>query len=724
MRKKLGMLFMSILMTVQLVLPAVGAYADPVVIGDDETAVADASNVNDEEAVAQANADEQEGPLADPAEAAAYLLANAQDNLIHQVPTDEHDTSFPEKYDLRDLGVVTPVKFQNPWGTCWGFSAIAACETSILSAMGKTYEETGLDLSEHHLTYFSRTYLQDGSSQDGEGIHMIDAEKTLNTGGNMFTASSVFSSGIGPVSEAVIPYRGKESKTDHVAFMNFNYSADDDWTISSDYEFLRAYDLSESNILPETAVYETGDWDEDDEDEREAHYLGYDASAVDAWKSEIMKGNAISVAFCADTYMPGQTTGGVAMYLNTEDNKWTHYTFDGGVANHAVTIVGWDDTIPASDFLDHTDDEYGDGLAHQPEGDGAWIVKNSWGASTEIFPNMFIWGIDDDEGQATGYFYISYYDRSITLAETFNFDLSTDVSVAEMVDQYDFMQTSSAEGWADENGLQMANVFTAEADGDINYVSCQTDVQNMSTTYQVYLLNDDAMDPDDGTLAATVSEDYAYAGYHKAKLPTPVHVEKGQRYSVVVTSCFTSGDKVYYDFSTATGENEAAVTEYNRKIRYRNRSEAEEDYIDQLKVCYSKAVVNPGESYVYMNALGQWGDFSAIIPYLQQDEEYKDYDFDNFPIKAYLSYSNEDEAIAAAESKVPEDLNFADAASPIYFRFILFILLGVVVLIVLIVLIIKGIIKKHKRKKYIKELEQKVPQLEAEIASLRSRLSD
>ena len=34
--------------------------------------------------------------------------------------------ALPSSYDLRDKGVVTPVKRQNPWGTCWGFAAIAA----------------------------------------------------------------------------------------------------------------------------------------------------------------------------------------------------------------------------------------------------------------------------------------------------------------------------------------------------------------------------------------------------------------------------------------------------------------------------------------------------------------------------------------------------------------------------------------------------------------------
>ena len=43
------------------------------------------------------------------------------------------EAAFPAKFDLRDKGVVTPVKFQNPWGACWSFGGIAAAEISILS---------------------------------------------------------------------------------------------------------------------------------------------------------------------------------------------------------------------------------------------------------------------------------------------------------------------------------------------------------------------------------------------------------------------------------------------------------------------------------------------------------------------------------------------------------------------------------------------------------------
>ena len=57
-----------------------------------------------------------------------------------------------DSVDLREQGLVTSVKNQSPWNTCWAFSAIAASESSILSATkAQGTMPSSLDLSELQL---------------------------------------------------------------------------------------------------------------------------------------------------------------------------------------------------------------------------------------------------------------------------------------------------------------------------------------------------------------------------------------------------------------------------------------------------------------------------------------------------------------------------------------------------------------------------------------------
>ena len=101
-------------------------------------------------------------------------------------------------------------------------------------------------------------------------------------------------------------------------------------------------------------------------------YLGRSSfTDNDAIKKAILDYGAVVTGMFYDNY-----------YLSSNG---AYYYAGSTYANHAVTIVGWDDNYSRENFLSN------------PRGDGAWIIKNSWGET---------WG---DEG----YFYASYYDGVI-----------------------------------------------------------------------------------------------------------------------------------------------------------------------------------------------------------------------------------------------------------------------------------------------------------------------
>ncbi len=549
----------------------------------------------------------------------------------------------------------------------------------------------------------------------------------LNTGNEMFAATSVFSTGIGVVNESAIPYRGKKSKTDAVLVLNFSYSEDDDWTLPEEYKFLQSYELVNSDMLPSPAVYEEVDSESmaddedknDEDDEADKKYIGYDQSATDKMKKALMEGKAISVAYAADQYDPSQLgTDTPPLYLNVEDNKWTQYTYDEDAeVTHAVTIVGWDDTIKKEDFLDHSEEDWNDtGDPYQPEGDGAWIIKNSWGAATESFPNSYSWGIKNELGQETGYFYLSYYDKSISLPETFDFDTNDYDRKAYIIDQYNYLPASETSGWLNTREMAMSNIFVAEYDEVLRALSCQTDNENTAVSFEVYLLDEDSSSPDDGELVATEEATFAYPGYHRVNVTEPVHIKKGQRYSVVVTQNIEYNDETYYAISTSKGINKEAVEENNRQVAYDNRGKAKSEYEDQLQTWYMVGIVNPGESYIYVGENRNWTDFSEVVTALQDTDEYQDETFDNFPIKAYLEYENADDVTLG---ELP-DLGYAAPAGTINLRNTAIILAAFIVLIVLIVLFVRRCIKNHRMKKQFKAQTKEIAELKAGTEQLKS----
>lgn len=140
----------------------------------------------------------------------------------------ESTSDLPERFDLRERGVVSPVKNQLPWGTCWSLATMAASESSVLSELGTTYSEYPLEFSSRHLAWFAGTKLPDAetmaslpsqasfASQAQEGTTVRSNTENpfahpLESGGFAIEAASLFACGIGPVTTNDVPYKNDEN---------------------------------------------------------------------------------------------------------------------------------------------------------------------------------------------------------------------------------------------------------------------------------------------------------------------------------------------------------------------------------------------------------------------------------------------------------------------------------------------------------------------------------
>ena len=361
------------------------------------------------------------------------------------------DSELPSRYDMREDGIVTPVKLQYPWGCCWCFGAIAATETAILSAMGKTYEEYPLDLSELHTSLFAKlpvTAVED-PTQVGEGWYVDPDEPPKETAKNVLggstvdVAASLLASGSGPVDESVWPYHGQEARPEAWVieknpeqwiedYMQTNSdkirSAEDDMPAFTE-EDLRAE--AEAELKKKQAEIETGyyllwysedNWliprtDAEGKSTRfqPSHWILKDYNALpdimvesvsadgktiwvpnevtmDAVKREMLKGHAPVASYHAEAYSPA----GENPNLYTNYETWAQYTYEDKGQNHTICVVGWDDDYPAENFTHdvYVTDESGNRVLDEertakttPPGNGAWLIKNSRGSETDAIPD-------------------------------------------------------------------------------------------------------------------------------------------------------------------------------------------------------------------------------------------------------------------------------------------------------------------------------------------------
>ena len=389
----------------------------------------------------------------------------------------------PAKYSAVEQGYITSVKNQGNWGTCWAFSSTAISEASLIKEFPDKFNAENTDLSENLLSYMlshPALYGQLNSSGD-TATYNEGSTYYLEYGGNVWAAGLGLMNGIGPYNESS-DYPYSEYNTPSIAEKNFT---------ESEY-----YEVRNSSVAKITGVFQAHINNNSDNDEFKQLIMDYGAASL--------------------SYNENHTDNKFG-----EDGSSYYYNPNEYTSNHAVTVVGWDDTIPASSFKT------------TPAGDGAWLIKNSWG----------------EYSRDSGYFWLSYYDKSISgvgIAYDFTVDGADDYFDTRY--SYDGGNSVASFGYSRPD-IYGANVFTADEDSYVTGAAAYTSAGN-NIELSVYTGLKNASDPTSGTRSAVATmSNVKYEGYYSLKFDTPVKVKKGESFAIVAKITKDSGTvRIYSEY--------------------------------------------------------------------------------------------------------------------------------------------------------------------------------
>ncbi len=402
---------------------------------------------------------------------------------------------------------------QNPYGTCWTFSALGACEASMIR---KGYATNDFDLAERHLAYYfyNKDVLADPKGGTYGDYNWYNAswvaadENYLDIGGNNDFTMWHLASWCGPVAEENAPY----------ADLRYDAFADENGLLGQSNSAAAAYGSDACHVQN---VYKIA--------------LGDMDSMVDykqVVKKMIMEYGALGISYYSSPSVD---------YEDLEHDSYYNSDVEDST-NHAVQVVGWDDDFDRNHFMK-------EGEVNPAPGDGAWLIKNSWGDESEY-------------SSQDGYFWLSYYDLSVNAyyyngSQVMRYAYVYD---AEPADNYDNIYQYDGDGgdsyiWNAQTGEPLmedvANRFKIENGKGlweaVRSVGIGVEQSGVSGTVQIYTdLESYGDSPIDGVLAHSQRFSLSYPGYHTIKLDKPVYVGDGEEFSVV----FRFDEPVYVNISS------------------------------------------------------------------------------------------------------------------------------------------------------------------------------
>lgn len=189
-----------------------------------------------------------------------------------------------------------------------------------------------------------------------------------------------------------------------------------------------------------------------------------------------------------------------------------------GASSHAVCIIGWDDNFDRNQFTSI------------PQGNGAFICKNSWGTGSGV--------------NGSGYFHISYYDANLARQDGFSGTKDLYVFTGENTDnyssiyQYDPLGWTNTYGYTNLNTVWAANIFTASENESLKAVGFYTPMPDIN--YEISVYRSPTSLPVGGTPVSITSGSFKLPGYHTVSLGQNVPLNKGQSFSIVVKTSSAS----------------------------------------------------------------------------------------------------------------------------------------------------------------------------------------
>ncbi|MBP3894666.1 MAG: LPXTG cell wall anchor domain-containing protein [Atopobiaceae bacterium] len=352
-------------------------------------------------------------------------------------------------YDPRTTEGTSAVRDQF-WGTCWAQSGISSTESYLIHT-GK--ESTGIQLSVEDMLWWTHQSAWKLFFREESGF------PAMATG---------YLSTVGVRSEADIPYLGKPD----------DLNDDDMRNMSSSNTYGEGQNLRPANYDTAPVLYEITD------------IVFVKEPSRQEVKDLITKYGAVNAVYKAsDEYFDNthSTDWGNGRYGESGEEMYE--------SNHAVSVVGWDDSFPKEYFAEQN--------GKKPEHDGAWILKNSFGTS---------YGSDD------GFTYVSYDDEFLFKNDSHGMGYCYSIAGARKpVAQKRYMHDKygAVTSWqpASDGSCTWANVFdfgSGERMAELSFVSW-----TKGGTYALYYapVSDGTPSADESAWIPLASGTIDHAGY-------------------------------------------------------------------------------------------------------------------------------------------------------------------------------------------------------------------